>query len=43
MDLEGLTRWMPGRTTGYGALERAVDHVHFYDSHGAITADGYRP
>lgn len=24
LDLEGLTRWLPGRTTGYAALERAV-------------------
>jgi len=25
LDLEGLTAWKPGRTTGYGLLERAVD------------------
>jgi ABC-type phosphate/phosphonate transport system substrate-binding protein len=25
MDLEGLKRWMPGRTSGYAALERACD------------------
>jgi phosphonate transport system substrate-binding protein len=25
LDMEGLTRWLPGRTTGYAALERAVD------------------
>ncbi|HSS03398.1 MAG TPA: PhnD/SsuA/transferrin family substrate-binding protein [Kofleriaceae bacterium] len=24
-DLEGLTRWLPGRTSGYALLERAVD------------------
>ncbi len=24
LDLEGLTRWLPGRTSGYAALERAV-------------------
>jgi phosphonate transport system substrate-binding protein len=24
LDLEGLTRWLPGRTTGYALLERAV-------------------
>ena len=24
-DLEGLTRWLPGRTSGYELLERAVD------------------
>jgi ABC-type phosphate/phosphonate transport system substrate-binding protein len=43
MDLEGLTRWLPGRETGYGALEAAVDRVGFYDAKGAVTADGYRP
>jgi ABC-type phosphate/phosphonate transport system substrate-binding protein len=25
LDLEGLTRWLPGRTTGYAALERVVE------------------
>ena len=25
LDLEGLTRWLPGRTEGYAQLERAVD------------------
>ena len=25
LDLEGLTRWLPGRTSGYALLERAVD------------------
>jgi ABC-type phosphate/phosphonate transport system substrate-binding protein len=43
MDLEGLTRWLPGRETGYAALEAAVDHLGFYDASGTITADGYRP
>ena len=43
MDLEGLTRWLPGRQSGYGALETAVDRVGFYDAQGAVTADGYRP
>jgi len=43
MDLEGLTRWLSGRETGYGALEAAVDRVGFYDAKGQITADGYRP
>jgi ABC-type phosphate/phosphonate transport system substrate-binding protein len=43
MDLEGLTRWLPGRETGYTALETAVDRLGFYDAHGAVTADGYRP
>ncbi|HEX7840594.1 MAG TPA: PhnD/SsuA/transferrin family substrate-binding protein [Kofleriaceae bacterium] len=25
LDLEGLTRWLPGRTSGYALLERAID------------------
>ena len=43
MDLEGLTRWLPGRTSGYDQLEAAVDLARFYDAKGAITADGYEP
>lgn len=43
MDLEGLTRWLPGRESGYALLEAAVDRVGFYDARGAVTADGYRP
>ncbi|MBP9202847.1 MAG: PhnD/SsuA/transferrin family substrate-binding protein [Kofleriaceae bacterium] len=27
LDLEGLTRWEPGRTSGYALLERAVDRL----------------
>jgi ABC-type phosphate/phosphonate transport system substrate-binding protein len=41
LDLEGLTRWLPGRTDGYGQLERAVDAQDFYDGGGAITAREY--
>jgi phosphonate transport system substrate-binding protein len=41
LDLEGLTEWKAGRTSGYAALERAVDEAGFYDASGA--ADGYRP
>ena len=43
LDLEGLTRWLPGRTSGYGQLEAAVDRFGFYDDEGKVTADGYRP
>jgi ABC-type phosphate/phosphonate transport system substrate-binding protein len=43
LDLEGLTRWMPGRTSGYDQLEAAVDRLHFYDRSGEITANGYEP
>jgi ABC-type phosphate/phosphonate transport system substrate-binding protein len=43
LDLEGLTRWLPGRLTGYPQLEAAVDTSGFYNSTGEVTADGYRP
>jgi phosphonate transport system substrate-binding protein len=43
LDLEGLTRWEPGRTTGFAQLEAAVDLAGFYDSDGRITAPEYRP
>jgi phosphonate transport system substrate-binding protein len=43
LDLEGLTRWVPGRTSGYEPLEQAVDRSGFYDRAGRITAAGYRP
>ncbi len=32
MELEGLKRWMPGRTTGYAQLEKAVRRFNFYGS-----------
>lgn len=31
MDLEGLTAWLPGRTTGFRALGAAVASEHFFD------------
>jgi ABC-type phosphate/phosphonate transport system substrate-binding protein len=43
LDLEGLTRWLPGRTSGYAALEAAVDETGFYDAAGNVTAPGYDP
>jgi ABC-type phosphate/phosphonate transport system substrate-binding protein len=42
-DLEGLTAWRPGRTSGYSALEQAIDEDGFYSPSGQITAPGYRP
>jgi ABC-type phosphate/phosphonate transport system substrate-binding protein len=42
-ELEGLKRWEPGRDTGFGMLERAVDAVGFYDAEGRITAQDYEP
>jgi phosphonate transport system substrate-binding protein len=41
-ELEGLNRWEEGRTSGYAALEAAVDQTGFYDAHGAITPADYR-
>lgn len=43
LDLEGLHEWVPGRTSGYALLERAVDETGFYDGVGAVTAAEYRP
>jgi ABC-type phosphate/phosphonate transport system substrate-binding protein len=44
LELEGLKQWKPGRTSGYAALEAAVDDLGFYDGKGAITAGpDYRP
>ncbi|MBC6462601.1 PhnD/SsuA/transferrin family substrate-binding protein [Actinomadura sp. HBU206391] len=43
LDLEGLTSWEPGRTSGYAAVEAAVDRVGFYDPSGVVTAAAYRP
>jgi phosphonate transport system substrate-binding protein len=34
LDLEGLKEWRPGRTTGYGPLEAAVDEHGFYADDG---------
>lgn len=43
LDLEGLKRWLPGRTSGYAPLEQAVDDASFYDPEGRIVAADYRP
>jgi ABC-type phosphate/phosphonate transport system substrate-binding protein len=43
LDLEGLTRWLPGRLTGYPQLESAVDRFGFYSETGDVIANGYRP
>ena len=43
LDLEGLTRWLPGRVSGYRQLEAAVDAFGFYGAKGEVTADGYQP
>jgi phosphonate transport system substrate-binding protein len=43
LDLEGLKLWCPGRTSGYQALETAVDETGFYGSDGDVSASDYRP
>ena len=43
LDLEGLTRWLPGRTERHAGLEKAVDESGFYDREGHIGAGDYRP
>jgi phosphonate transport system substrate-binding protein len=42
LDLEGLKAWKPGRTSGYRALESAVETTQFYDANGNIRAADYR-
>lgn len=34
MDMEGLKAWVPGRTTGFGILSRAVEHSRFFEDVG---------
>jgi len=34
MDLEGLTAWLPGRTSGFGPLTAAVESEHLFDRSG---------
>ncbi len=43
LDMEGLKSWCPGRTSGYAALEQAVEEQGFYAEDGAVTAPGYEP
>ncbi|WFE98917.1 PhnD/SsuA/transferrin family substrate-binding protein [Micromonospora sp. WMMD964] len=43
LDLEGLTAWKDGRTTGYDSLAAAVDAAGFYSPDGRVTAPDYRP
>lgn len=34
MDMEGLTKWLPGRTSGYTALAEAATEQKFFDGRG---------
>ncbi len=38
LDLEGLKRWLPGRTEGYELLSRAVDHFSYLDEFTSAVA-----
>ncbi|MES2077326.1 MAG: PhnD/SsuA/transferrin family substrate-binding protein [Pseudomonadota bacterium] len=42
LELEGLKAWLPGRSSGYDALVRAVDDERFYDAEGNIIASDYQ-
>jgi phosphonate transport system substrate-binding protein len=42
LDLEGLKAWKPARTSGYHALENAVQATQFYDAKGNICVPDYR-
>lgn len=39
MDLEGLTAWLPGRTTGYRDLAEAVDETGFFSQDTATSSE----
>lgn len=43
MDLAGVTRWVPGRITGYDGLEEAVDATGLYDEKGNLASPAYQP
>lgn len=43
LDLEGLRVWKEGRSSGYGALDGAVEQAGFYDAQGRVTVTGYAP
>jgi len=38
LDLEGLKRWVPGRTEGYDLLSRAVDRFAYLDEFTSVVA-----
>ena len=42
LELEGLRQWLPGRTSGYAQLEKAVDEQAFYGADGNIQRADYR-
>ena len=38
MEMEGLKRWLPARTSGYTQLEKAVERFDFYGPAAAWSA-----
>jgi phosphonate transport system substrate-binding protein len=38
MEMEGLRKWLPARTSGYAQLERAVQRFHFYEGAASSAA-----
>ena len=42
LELEGLTEWRPGHTSGFIPLKRAVDRLGIYDAAGAVLAPTFR-
>jgi ABC-type phosphate/phosphonate transport system substrate-binding protein len=38
MDLEGLRAWLPGRTSGFGPLSKAVEAERFFEKGGTLGA-----
>jgi phosphonate transport system substrate-binding protein len=38
MEMEGLRKWLPARTSGYAQLERAIQRFHFYDGEASSAA-----
>ena len=42
LELEGLRQWLPGRISGYAALEEATDQQAFYGADGRILDADYR-
>jgi phosphonate transport system substrate-binding protein len=42
LDLEGLRRWLPGRTEGYTLLSKAIDKFHYAEAF-VCSAAGLEP
>ena len=42
LELEGLSEWLPGRTSGYAQLELGVDEAGFYSADGRVLDADYR-